>query len=188
MTKNHRTVLFIAQAAVIAALYAGVTLALGATPIHWISYGPVQFRIAEAFTMLAALTPAAIPGLTIGTFFANLGSPYGWFDWVFGTLASLLAAICSWQLRHATIDLLFRWKDKSFINIANMPWLSGLPPVIFNALVVPVIIITAAGLEWSIFPLFAAQVALGQFVVVYALGMPLLAALRKTRIFNETER
>ncbi|MCL2445546.1 MAG: QueT transporter family protein [Oscillospiraceae bacterium] len=172
MTKKRKGILFLAQAAVIAALYAAVTLALSATPIHWISYGPVQFRIAEALTMLAALTPAAIPGLTIGAFFANLGSPYGWMDWVFGTLASLLAAICTWQLRK--------------IQFKRLPWLSGLPPVIFNALVVPTIIITAAGLEWSIFPLFAAQVALGQFVVVYALGMPLLAALRRTRIFNET--
>ncbi|MCL2530770.1 MAG: QueT transporter family protein [Oscillospiraceae bacterium] len=170
MTKSRKRVLFIAQAAIIAALYAAVTLALGATPIHWISYGPVQFRIAEALTMLAALTPAAIPGLTIGTFFANLASPYGWMDWVFGTLASFLAATCSWQLRK--------------IEFKRLPWLSGLPPVLFNALVVPIIIITAAGLEWSIFPLFAAQVALGQFVVVYALGMPLLAALRKTRIFT----
>ncbi|MCL2195118.1 MAG: QueT transporter family protein [Oscillospiraceae bacterium] len=174
MTKSRKSVLFIAQAAIIAALYAGVTLALGATPIHWISYGPVQFRFAEALTMLAALTPAAIPGLTIGTFFANLGSPYGWFDWVFGTLASLLAAVCTWQLRK--------------IEFKRLPLFAGLPPVIFNALVVPAIIITAVGLEWSIFPLFAAQVALGQLVVVYALGMPLLAALRRTRIFNEVRR
>jgi len=171
-SKNHSKVLFIAQAAIIAALYAGVTLALGATPIHWISYGPVQFRIAEALTMLAALTPAAIPGLTIGTFFANLGSPYGWLDFVFGTLASLLAAICSWQLRK--------------IQFKRLPWLSGMPPVLFNALVVPAVIITAAGLEWSIFPLFAAQVALGQLVVVFGLGLPLVAALRKTKLFNES--
>lgn len=169
MTKSKKNVLFIAQTGLIAALYAGVTLALGATPINWISYGPVQFRVAEALTMLAALTPAAIPGLTIGAFFANLASPYGWLDFVFGTLASLLAAICSWQLRK--------------IQFKRLPLLSGLPPVLFNALVVPAIIITAAGLPWSIFPLFAAQVALGQFVVVYALGMPLLVALRNTRIF-----
>jgi len=174
MTKSRKRILFIAQAAVIAALYAAITLALGATPINWISYGPIQFRVAEALTMLAALTPAAIPGLAIGCFFANLGSPYGWIDFVFGTLASLLAAICSWQLRK--------------IEFKRLPLLSGLPPVIFNAIAVPSIIIISAGLEWSIFPLFAAQVALGQFVVVYALGMPLFAALRKTRIFNESRR
>ncbi len=50
------------QAAVIAALYAAVTLLLAP-----FAYGPVmQVRVSEALTVLPALTPAAIPGLFIG--------------------------------------------------------------------------------------------------------------------------
>jgi len=169
--KTHRRILFVAQAAVIAALYTGITLATMATPIPWISYGPIQFRIAEALAMLAVLTPAAIPGLAIGCFFANLGSPYGIIDVVFGTLASLFAAICSYMLRK------IEWK--------RLPWLSGLPPVLFNAVAVSAVIIHATQSPWAVFPLFAAQVGLGQLVVVYGLGMPLVAALRKTKIFRE---
>ena len=57
--------------AVIAALYAALTYAASAVNL---AYGAVQFRFSEALTVLAAYTPAAIPGLTIGCILANLGS------------------------------------------------------------------------------------------------------------------
>ena len=57
--------------AVIAALYTVLTLAL---PV--LSFGPIQFRLAEGMTVLAWLCPEAIPGLTLGCFLSNLiGSP-----------------------------------------------------------------------------------------------------------------
>lgn len=63
--------------AVIAALYTVLTLAL---PV--LSYGPIQFRLAEGMTVLAWLCPEAIPGLTLGCFLSNLiGSPYA-LDWI----------------------------------------------------------------------------------------------------------
>lgn len=78
----------LALAGIIAGIYAGLTLLL---PIP--QYLGVQFRIAEAMTVLPFLCPAAIPGLTIGCFLANLlGSPMV-MDWVFGTVATLLAAL-----------------------------------------------------------------------------------------------
>ena len=56
--KNNQSgkVLFIAQAAMIAAIYVVLTL-IGAS----FSYGEVQVRISEALTILPAFTPAAIP-------------------------------------------------------------------------------------------------------------------------------
>ena len=76
--------------AMIAAIYAALTLGLQA-----ISFGPVQFRVSEALTLLPILFPQAIPGLTLGCLISNLFSPLGAtvYDVVFGTLATLVAAI-----------------------------------------------------------------------------------------------
>lgn len=54
-------VAFITQAAVIAALYVVLVIMF-----NYCSFGPIQFRIAEALTILPYFTPAAIPGLFVG--------------------------------------------------------------------------------------------------------------------------
>ena len=86
---KNKKVYSLVSGAVIAALYAALTYVASSVGL---AYGAVQFRFSEALTVLAALTPAAIPGLTIGCFLANLGSPYGIVDIVCGTLATLVAA------------------------------------------------------------------------------------------------
>lgn len=67
MNKNKKTT-FVVQSAVIAALYAGLTYAAGMMNL---AYGSIQFRFSEALTILACLSPAAVPGLTIGCFWAT---------------------------------------------------------------------------------------------------------------------
>lgn len=100
-----------ALAGLIAAVYAAATLFL---PIP--QYGGVQFRVAEAMTLLPFLFPEAIPGLAVGCFLANLlGSPFV-LDWIFGTLATLLAAL--WSRRMPNV------------------YLAALPPVVCNAVIV----------------------------------------------------
>lgn len=59
----NKNVIFICQAAIIAALYVVLTMLIGA-----FASGPIQIRISEALTVLPCFTPAAIPGLTIGCF------------------------------------------------------------------------------------------------------------------------
>ena len=81
---TSKKVRFLALGAVIAALYAVLTYVAAAVNL---AYGPVQFRFSEALTVLPVFTPAAIPGLTLGCVIANLGSPLGVVDWVFGPLA-----------------------------------------------------------------------------------------------------
>ena len=83
---------FLVEAAVIAALYTVLTYLAVAMNL---AYGPIQFRFSEALTILPVFTPAAIPGLALGCFLSNLASPLGIVDWVFGTLATLLAAMLS---------------------------------------------------------------------------------------------
>ena len=172
---QNRNVLFLTQAAVIAALYVAVSLPIALSgPIAFLNYGPIQFRVAEALTMLAVLTPAAIPGITIGTLLVNILGPYGAPDMVFGTLASLLAALCIYWLRH------IQWK--------KLPLLSAMPPVLFNAVIIGAMIayFFMDTFEWSNLLLFGAQVGFGQTVVVFGLGIPLVVALRKTKLLNES--
>ena len=90
MKKQTRSAVFLAQGAMIAAIYTVLTL-LAATMN--LAYGPVQFRFSEALTILPMFTPAAVPGLTIGCLLSNIFSGYGAADMIFGTLATLLAAI-----------------------------------------------------------------------------------------------
>lgn len=106
------------RTAVIAALYAALTLAVAP-----IAYGAVQFRISEALTILPLLCPDAIVGLTIGCFLANI--PSGLWDMFLGALATLVAAT---------------------LTRVSRKWYFGIiPPVVVNAFVVPLIIILGAG-------------------------------------------
>ena len=132
-------------AAAIAAVYAALTLSL---PIP--QYHGVQLRAAEALTVLPFLFPAAIPGLTVGCFLANLlGSPFV-LDWIFGTLATFLAAVLT----------------------RRMPsrWLAPLPPVAWSASMEGAAFLPA-------FALNALTVGLGELVACYVLGSLLLAVL-----------
>lgn len=86
---------FIVFAAVYAALYAVLTLLPG---LNSLAYGQVQFRVAEGLMACACFDPAAVPGLTIGTAIANIGSPMGAVDVVGGALLTLVAALAMWRI------------------------------------------------------------------------------------------
>ncbi|MBC7765674.1 MAG: QueT transporter family protein [Hyphomonadaceae bacterium] len=154
---------FMLHAAIIAAVYAVLTIQLAP-----ISYGPLQVRVSEALTVLPLFTPAAIPGLTIGCLIANIGGPNGLLDIVFGTLATLLAAVVSYLLR----------KNKMLVP---------LPPVLFNAVIVGGLLfftLSKTG-DATPLPLFMLWVGLGELIACYVIGFPLMKALEKyKRIFE----
>lgn len=177
----------VAQAGVIAAVYAALTLLVLSSPI---GYGPVQLRLSEAVTVVAALTPAGAVGLFVGSLVANsfmlgvVGS-LATLDIVFGSLATLLGAIWTWRFRQRTA-----------IALAG--------PVIFNALIVPAYLpIMLAGQGFYRIPLIGLDisrswpamyafgvVAIGaaQAVVVYGLGWPLLVMLRRLGVGVSQQR
>ena len=62
---------YIITGALIAAAYAGLTYLSNA---FGLAYGPIQLRVSEILTLLPIFTTAAVPGLTIGCFIANIGS------------------------------------------------------------------------------------------------------------------
>ncbi len=149
------------RAAVIAALYLLLTFALQA-----ISFGAVQFRVAEALMLLPVLTVDAVPGLFIGCLLGNLLGGGVWYDVVLGSIATLLAAMAVRRLR-------------------NRPLLAAAMPTIFNGLIVGPIVYLAyvrapgEAVNWALLYSSMATVALGEVVVSYVLGLPLLKVLRR---------
>ena len=151
------------HAAVIAAVYATLTILL-----EPISYGPVQFRLAEALTVLPAILPSSIPGLFIGCIIANMAGAFGLADVVFCSLATLLASVSTYLLR-------------------NKPLLYPLPPAIFNGLIVGAYVYLLYDRTYPL-PLTMLFIALSELVLTYALGLPLVSLIKKNpelvRIFD----
>ena len=160
--------LYIAEAASIAALYAALTW-LGNT-IGVPAIGPVEFRFSEALTILPIFTNAAIPGLTIGCFLANLICGGVVWDLVFGSLATLLGAVGTYLLRKFKV-------------------LPFLPPIVSNTLIIPPILLFAYGFggdmpTWLFYLVFFAGEALSVLVFGYILKL----ALDKTKVFPKLHR
>jgi len=144
---------FITEAAVIASVYAALTIILAP-----ISYGMIQVRISEALTILPYFTPAAIPGLFVGCIIANIVGGNGLVDIIFGSLATLLAAFLSYKMPKR--------------------YLVPVPPIIINAVVVGAVLSYLFELDLLV---SMGWVALGQTVACYGLGYPLLLQLEKHR-------
>ena len=146
----------------IAAIYAALTL------VNPFSFGQVQLRVSEMLTILAAVTPAAIPGLTLGCFISNFAS-FMPLDIIFGTLATLLASVCSYLLRK--------------VKFKGLPILSATMPVVFNGVIVGLMLCIYAGtFTFSSFLTMALFVALGEAVVC---GISLLIYPLALHIFKK---
>ena len=84
----------IVKIAVIAALYAVLTVALAP-----LSYGQLQFRIAEFLKVFVLYNPWLSIGIGIGTFFANLSSPYvGPLELIWMPLTDILGGLLAWGI------------------------------------------------------------------------------------------
>ncbi|MHB1322974.1 MAG: QueT transporter family protein [Coriobacteriia bacterium] len=171
----------IARAGVIAAVYAALTVAAIQSPL---GYGPVQIRVSEAVTVVACLTPAAIPGLWIGAVLANAFmltqfGVFALFDVVFGALGTLLGATWTWRHRdRPALALLGPVAANALIVPAYLPlMLTGATGIEFYSL--PLLGIDASGAWWSMYLFGVVAVGAGQALVVYGLGLPLLGVLRR---------
>ncbi len=142
---------YVARAGIIAAVYIVLTLL-----VKPIAFGPIQFRIPEALTMLAFIDPAAILGLTVGVFFANFGSPLGLVDILGGSALTLVAAL-----------LTYRIKNK---------YMAMIPPILVNAFGVALYVAPAYDLPY--WPTVG-YIALGQTAVIGILGLPVLELYKK---------
>ena len=161
----------LAVSAVIAALYAALTIALAP-----ISYGPLQFRVSEALTVMPFLIPSTVWGVFVGCILANLytGSV---LDILFGSLATLLAAL-----------LTARFGKQG--NTAKNRLLGCLMPVVFNAVIVGAVLTWGYQIQEFENPLLsygfnALTVGVGEAGVLYLIGYPLMQVLPKLRFFRD---
>ena len=164
-TKARKRLAYITEASAIAALYTVITIAIGP-----LGNAAIQCRIPEAMCMLAIFTPAAIPGMTIGCLISNIATGCLWQDVLFGTLATLIGVVGARLLRRI-------W------------WLTPLPTVVSNTLIVPFVLAYAYHAEEGI-PFLMLTVGIGEVISAYVLGIALYFALRKNAryIFKNTQK
>lgn len=152
---QNKKVLFLTQAAMIAALYVVLTFIANA---FGLASGAIQVRLSEALAVLPFFTPAAIPGLYVGCLLANLLTGGCLLDILVGSLASLIGAVGAYMLR-------------------RQKWLVPLPTIVANALIVPFVLIHGYGLADAWWYLFL-TVGAGEIISCGVLGMGLLLVLR----------
>lgn len=157
MKEKKFNVLFLAQAAMIAAIYVVITLVFAP-----FSYGEVQVRLSETLTILPIFTPAAIPGLFIGCLISNILGGCILPDIILGSLATLIGAFFTYSLRN---------KSK---------YVAVLPPILANALIVPFILRFGYMVPLPI-PFMMVTVGIGEIISCGLLGLILYTALNKYR-------
>ncbi len=162
---KNKKVLFLTQAAMIAALYVVLTTLAN---LFGLASGAIQVRLSEMLTVLPFFIPAAIPGLFLGCFLSNLLTGCCILDIVMGSLATLIGAVGAYLLR--------RWK-----------WAVPLPTILANAIIVPYVLTSPYGYGltdawWYL----VVTVGLGEIISCGILGMILLLTLQKygRRIFT----
>jgi len=165
MSKSRFTTKQLAVAGIIAAIYTVMSLL---SSVFGIAYGPIQCRFSEALTVLPFFLPEAIPGLFIGCIVSNLMSTVGPLDLIFGSLATLLAALWTARMRNR--------------------WLAPLPPVLCNAVMIGAMIawyeVGFTEAFWGMFAFNALTVGIGQILACYGLGLLLMRALSRVPAFR----
>ena len=143
---------------VIAALYVVLTLAF-----RPISFSAIQFRISELLVILPVFTPAAIPGVFVGCLLANWLGGAAILDIIFGSIATLIGAYGTYLLR-------------------KKGYLSSLPPIIANAIIIPFVLRYAYG-STDIIPFMMLTVGIGEIIAVGILGNILRLVLDKYKLY-----
>lgn len=153
---NFKDTKFIVKAGIIAAIYIILTVVMGET-----GFGPIQFRISEAMTILPLFEPAAIPGLFVGCFLSNIFGGFGLIDIVFGSLTTLVAAYIT----------------------SKMPnkYLAALPPILLNAFLVAIWVSKLSNLDYlpTVF-----TIGFGQFLSAGLLGVLLATVYERVASKN----
>lgn len=154
---KNKNLRYLTTGALIAAMYVVITV-IGAA----YSFGQVQVRLSEMLTILPYFTPAAIPGLFVGCLIGNILGGAVLPDIIFGSLATLAAALGTCALRNKSL------------------FLAPVPPVVCNALVVPFVLKYAYQVPLPI-PFMMLTVGAGEIISAGVLGVVLGRVLMKYR-------
>ncbi len=155
----------IALSGVVAGLYAAITILTAS-----FAYGNIQFRIADAMCLLVCIEPSLTIGLTLGCLIANIFSTVSVLDIVIGTAATLLGCLLTIQVKKT--------------------WILPIPTILANAVMVGAMLAFVYTPEsfWQGFAIMGAEVAAGEIVVLYLLGVPLYLTMKKTGLIGRLLR
>ena len=156
----------IALSGIAAGLYVAVTVLTAS-----FAYGNIQFRIADAMCLLVCIEPSLTVGLTLGCLIANLFSTVSALDIIIGTAGTLLGCLLTVHIKKT--------------------WLLPIPTILSNAILVGAMlswVLMPASEFWQGFAVMGGEVALGELVVLYALGVPLVIAMRRTGLMERLLR
>ena len=139
----------------IASTYSLLTVILGSLSYSWL-----QIRVSESLTPFPFIFGfPAVVGLTLGCVIANLFSPIGMPDMIFGPLLTLFAAFLSWKINFG----------KKFV--------ACIYPVVVNALGVSAYVSIFFNVPyWLSF----STIFIGEFIAAVLIGYPLTRAIEKT--------
>ncbi len=144
------------ESAVIAALYAALTLVVNA---FGLASGAIQIRLSEALCILPLFTPSAVGGLFLGCLISNFLCGCALWDVVFGSLATLIGAYITYKMRNV--------KHKVFTTIG---------PVMSNGIIIPFVLKLVYNMPGG-FWYFFVTVTIGEIISCTLLGMVLYKAL-----------
>src|SRR5690625_2359847 len=130
---------------------------------QFMSFTEIQFRIAEALLVLFLFNPKLAPGLVLGNFLVGLFSPYGIIDALVGTIASIVAIV-----------LMIIFKKRIYATL--------LFPAISNGLIVGIMISITSKTPY-IYNI--GTVFIGEFVVMYLVGLPLYYYIKNNDYIKE---
>ena len=142
----------------VAAVYAVLTVLL---PIP--AYGDIQCRLSESLNLLIFINPVFAPGIILGCFIANIFSPVGLPDVIFGTLATAISAVC-------------------IIKFSRSLFTASIWPVVINGFIIGAMILvffSEPPFTAVKFATFASTVMLGQFVAVSIIGVIIFSRITK---------
>lgn len=151
----------ITRLAIIAGLYAALTIVFS-----FISYGEIQVRLSEMLIILCFFSKDYILSLTFGCLIANVFSPFGIVDCIFGTLATFLSAI-------------FIYISRRYFKFGL--FVSCLWPVLFNGIIVGIEIAVLSDISIGLSILY---VSAGELIAMM-IGYFVMKILSKRQYFLE---
>ena len=146
----------------VAGLYVALTMVSYA---FGLDKGAIQVRLSEALAVLPAVSGAAVPGVFVGCFLSSLlcgGHP---LDVLFGSLVTLVAALACRAMRP-----LLRFRLGAV--------LVSLPNILFNALLIPVLLIFVYGVP-DAYLYLVLTVGVGEVITTGVLGVFLLSVWKR---------
>ncbi len=184
----NKKIFRLALAGILAAMYIVLTL-----PFANFTFGMVQFRLAEALTVLPLLTSAAVPGVFLGCLLSNVMNPenLGLIDILGGSFTTLLAAFLTFIIgkrirqnyfaQEQSSDLRFKQREKTNIFLAL------LPPVLLNGTIVglylPYLLIDQPTLPIILSTMLS--ITISQTIVIYGIGLPITLLLMKNKMVKD---